>query len=185
MYMGVWSRQGNALYVSLDDGLSWEKRSVIFPIDYPDFSKLSDAGPPFYPHIIFCPDLSMLAMTYHTHRPFTTVTPGAAWTTASRGGRSSKRQASICGRPRMRRFDEETLHHHRPRYEPQSHGSLVLQKQRRQLGATGSSSTKPEFGGSYAYTDSIRARDGGYLVFTSSPQSEGKGDIISVRLEIG
>jgi hypothetical protein len=35
MYVGVWSRLGNALYVSEDDGLMWKKRSVIFPTDYP------------------------------------------------------------------------------------------------------------------------------------------------------
>ena len=183
MYMGVWSRQGNALYVSLDDGLSWEKRSVIFPIDYPDFSKLSDAGPPFYPHIIFCPDQSMLAMTYHTppiHHCYSrrSVDNGLTW------GPIVKETGLDLWAPRMRRFDEETL---------------IITGRDTNLRATvawfsknsGASwgdrlvVDKPEFGGSYAYTDSIRARDGGYLVFTSSPQSEGKGDIISVRLEIG
>ena len=43
---------------------------------------------------------------------------------------------------------------------------------------------KPAFTGSYAYSDSIDAGDGQCWVFTSSPQSEGKGDIIGVLLEI-
>ena len=66
MYTAIWSRLGNSLYVSSDEGLSWRKRSVIFPIDYPDFADLRNAGPPFYPHVVFCADGSLLAMTYHT-----------------------------------------------------------------------------------------------------------------------
>ena len=64
-YAGVWSRLGNALYVSGDGGESWTKRSVIFPNDHPDFTKLKEAGPPFYPHVVLCPNGSMLAMAYH------------------------------------------------------------------------------------------------------------------------
>jgi hypothetical protein len=43
---------------------------------------------------------------------------------------------------------------------------------------------KPAFTGSYAYSDSIDAGDGRFWVFTSSPQSEGKGDIIGVLLAV-
>jgi len=43
---------------------------------------------------------------------------------------------------------------------------------------------KPRYLGSYAYTDSIGAGIGRFWVFTSSPQSEGKGDIIGVLLEL-
>jgi hypothetical protein len=42
----------------------------------------------------------------------------------------------------------------------------------------------PSFKGSYAYTDSIAIGDNRICIFTSSPQSEGKGDIIGVILKL-
>ena len=43
---------------------------------------------------------------------------------------------------------------------------------------------KPQFPGSYAYTDSITAGNGQFWVFTSSPQFAGKGDIVGVLLKV-
>ena len=163
IYAGVWSRKGNALYVSTDFGLSWEKRSIIFPVDYPDFDKLAAAGPPFYPHVVFCPDGSMLAMTYHipprnhcysrrsqdnghTWRPIVKETGLDVWA------------------PRMRRFDD---------------GTLILTGRDISLGATvawfstDSGRTwgdklvidKLRFTGSYAYSDFRGRRRGRVLDF--------------------
>jgi hypothetical protein len=180
MYAGVWSRHGNALYVSADGGLSWQKRSVIFPIDFPDFGQLVDAGPPFYPHVVFCPDGSMLAMTYHTP-PINhcysrrSVDDGKTW------GPIVKETGLNVWAPRMRRFDDQTL---------------IVTGRDIEVGATvawfstDSGQTwdnklvidVPKFKGSYAYTDSLDAGDEGFWVFTSSPQSEGKGDIVGVLL---
>ena len=84
--------------------------------------------------------------------------------------------------PRMKRFDEETL---------------IVTGRDIEEGATvayfsGDSGRtwgnklvvdKPKYKGSYAYSDSIDAGDGRFWVFTSSPQSEGKGDIVGVLLE--
>ena len=41
----------------------------------------------------------------------------------------------------------------------------------------------PPFEGSYAYTDSLQIADGRMWIFTSSPRSEGRGDIVGVLLE--
>ena len=43
---------------------------------------------------------------------------------------------------------------------------------------------RPTFSGSYGYTDAISAGGGDFWVFTSSPQTQGKGDIIGVLLEV-
>lgn len=181
-YAGVWSRHGNALYVSEDGtGESWVKRSTIFPYDDPDFPKLKEAGPPFYPHVVLCPDGTMLAMTYHTppvHHCFSRRSQdmGETWEPIV------KETNLKLWAPRMKRFDEETL---------------IVTGRDIEEGATvayfsGDSGRtwgnklvvdKPKYKGSYAYSDSIDAGDGRFWVFTSSPQSEGKGDIVGVLLE--
>lgn len=180
LYAGVWSRHGNALYLS-KDGESWSKRSVIFPNDDPDFPKLKEAGPPFYPHVVMCPDGSMLAMTYHTppvHHCFSRRSQdlGEQWEPIV------KETGLKLWAARMNRFDDETL---------------IVTGRDIEIGATvayfstDSGRTwgcklvvdKPAFKGSYAYSDSIDAGDGRFWVFTSSPQSEGKGDIVGVLLE--
>ena len=180
MYAGVWSRHGNALYVSADGGVSWQKRSVIFPVDFPDFDRLADAGPPFYPHVVLCPDGSMLAMTYHTppkNHCYSrrSVDGGETW-----APNVAETELNVWA-PRMRRFDNQTL---------------IVTGRDVEIGAavawfsTNSGQTwdnklvidTPQFKGSYAYTDSLSAGDRGFWVFTSSPQSEGKGDILGVLL---
>ena len=181
MQFGAWSRQGNSLYQSTDGGCSWERLSVIFPNDHPDFTELVNAGPPYYPHVVPCPDGSLLALTYHTppiNHCFSrrSMDGGVSW-----GEIVAERDLPLWA-PRMRRFDSQTL---------------IATGRDIELGATvawfstDSGNTwgnrlvvdKPAFAGSYAYSDSIDAGDGRFWVFTSSPQSEGKGDIIGVLLE--
>lgn len=182
MYFGAWSRQGNALYRSKNCGRAWEKLSVIFPNDYPDFTKLVDAGPPFYPHVVWCPDGSLLAMTYHTpplNHCFSrrSTDGGKSW-----GPIVVERDLPLWA-PRVRRFDAQTLI---ATGRDAGFGATVA------WFSTDSGKTwdnrlvvdKPAFPGSYAYSDSIDAGDGRFWIFTSSPQSEGKGDIIGVLLEI-
>jgi len=182
MLTGIWSRLGSALYVSRDRGLSWHKRSVIFPADYPDFATLRDAGPPFYPHVVLCPDGSLLAMTYYTPPVGCCYTRrstdlGETW------GPIAKEPALPLWAPRMKRSNDETLI---------VTGRDIAEKATVAWFSTDSGRTwdnklvldKPRYLGSYAYTDSIGAGIGRFWVFTSSPQSEGKGDIIGVLLEL-
>ncbi len=67
MYFGAWSRKdGMALYVSEDNGNSWQRRSVIFPQNYPDFAPglTSESFGPFYPHVMFLSGGELLAMCF-------------------------------------------------------------------------------------------------------------------------
>ena len=177
---GVWSRLGNALYVSEDGGLSWFKRSVIFPVEYPDFDQLSAAGPPFYPHVVSCPDGSMLAMTYHTP-PRNHCYSRRSWDCGETWGPIVKEKSLDLWAPRMKRFDENTLI---------ATGRDIGLKATVAWFSTDSGKTwgdklvvdRPRHAGSYAYSDSVAANDGGFWVFASSPQSEGKGDIVGVML---
>ncbi|MAV34531.1 MAG: hypothetical protein CMJ59_03650 [Planctomycetaceae bacterium] len=180
MYVGVWSRLGNALYVSADHGLTWQKRSVIFPTEYPDFTNLKTAGPPFYPHVTFCPDGSLLAMTYHTPPKNHCYSRrsrdhGKTW------GPIVKETGLRLWAPRMNRIDKETLI---------VTGRDIGERATVAWFSTNQGATwghkllldKPKFPGSYAYTDSISAGAGKFWVFTSSPQSPGRGDIVGVLL---
>jgi hypothetical protein len=182
MYVGVWSRLGNALYVSKDNGLSWKKRSVIFPTDYPDFVNLKNAGPPFYPHVVFCRDGSLLALTYHTP-PKNHCYSRRSHDNGETWEPIIKETKLPLWAPRMNRLDEHTL--------------IVTGRDIGERAAVAWFSTdngetwghklildKPKFPGSYAYTDSITAGDGQFWVYTSSPQSAGKGDIVGVLLEV-
>ncbi len=73
MYFGAYSgKDGMALYVSKDNGDSWQRRSVIFRQDYPDFAPgLKDGNfGPFYPSVMFLPGGELLAMCFlkgHEH----------------------------------------------------------------------------------------------------------------------
>jgi len=180
MYAGVWSRHGNALYVSADDGLSWSKRSVIFPIDFSDFDKLADAGPPFYPHVVFCPDGSMLAMTYHTP-PRNYCYSRRSWDDGKSWEAIVTETALDLWAPRLKRFDDQIL--------IVTGRDIGLEATVAWFSADSGQTwdnklviDKPKYKGSYAYSDSLDAGEGRFWVFTSSPQSEGKGDIIGVLL---
>lgn len=181
MYVGVWSRLGNALYVSQDKGSSWHKRSVIFPITYPDFVNLKNAGPPFYPHVIFCPDGSLLAMTYHTP-PKNHCYSRRSRDLGKTWGPIIKETELRLWAPRMNRLNRDTL---------VVTGRDIGERATVAWFSTDNGETwghklildKPRFPGSYAYTDSISAGDGRFWVFASSPQSGGRGDIISVLLK--
>ena len=181
MYAGAWSRLGNALYVSQNGGRSWNKRSVIFPIEFPDFAKLPDAGPPFYPHVVFCPDGSLLAMTYHT--------PPRNHCYSRRSRDHGKTWETIVKdmdlnlwAPRMNRLNEDTLI---------ATGRDIGERATVAWFSTNSGQSwgnrlildRPMHRGSYAYSDSISAGDGRFWVFTSSPRTPGKGDIVGVLLE--
>ena len=180
-YAGVWSRYGNALYVSSDGGTSWTKHSLIFPTDYPDFDRLHEAGPPFYPHVEWCPDGSLLAMTYqtppighcysrrslddgHTWEPIVKETDLDIWA------------------PRVNRFDEQTLILTGRDIDRHETVAVFSEDSGRTWGNR-MEIDKPPFEGSYAYSDSVRVEGTGFWVFTSSPRSEGKGDIVGVLLE--
>ena len=181
-YAGVWSRHGNALYTSVDCGLSWQKRSVPFPVDYPDFGELVNAGPPFYPQPVFCPDGSLLTLTYVTpprHHCYSrrSCDDGHTWEPIVAG------TGLDLWAPRVRQLDERTL--------------IATGRDTTIAATVAWFSTdsgrswkhrlvvdKPRFAGSYAYTDSLRSADGTFWVFTSSPQSPGRGDIIAVELEV-
>ena len=182
MFFGAWSRSGNALYESTDGGRAWKRRSIIFPPDHPDFTELANAGPPFYPHATWCADGSLLAMTYCTpprNHCYSrrSADDGETW------GPIVKETGLPLWAPRLRPLDGQTL---------------IATGRDVDLGATVAwFSTdnghtwghrlvvdKPAFQGSYAYTDSIDAGDRNRWVFTSSPQSAGKGDIVGVLLEV-
>lgn len=182
IYAGVWSRLGNALYISDSGGRRWKKRSVIFPVDHADFAKLLEAGPPFYPHAVFCPDGSLLALTYHT--------PPKNHCYSRRSRDLGKTWEAIVEEtsldlwaPRVNRLDDETLI---------ATGRDIGEQATVAWFSTDSGKTwghklildKPNLRGSYAYTDSISAGDGKFWVFTSSPRSPGKGDIVGVLLEV-
>jgi len=125
MYFGTWSRLGNALYVNTDNAASWSKRSIVFPITYPDFESLAGADGPFYPRVVFCPDGSLLAMTFNTppkNRCYSrrSTDNGRTW------GPIKAENLSLWA-PHMKRYDNRTLivTGHRPA----SNRSLVLDRQ--------------------------------------------------------
>lgn len=182
LFMGAWSRLGNSLYVSSDRGVSWKKRSVMFPGSYPDFKNLKKAGPPFYPHVVFCPDGSLLAMTYHT------PPRNHCYSRRSRDGGQTWEPIRVETRlplwaPRMKRLNASTL--------------IVTGRDIGERATVAWFSTdsglnwhkklvvdRPQFSGSYAYTDSISAGKNRFWIFTSSPRSKGKGDIVGVLLAV-
>lgn len=178
---GVWSRLGNSVYVSRDNGVSWTRRSVIFPVHHPGFETLKDAGPPFYPHVIPCPDDSMLALTF----------------TPPPRNHCYSRRSDDQGHTWEPVIEEVTLDLWAPRMRQFDHQTLIVTGRNISIGATEARFStdsgrnwvsplvidRPRYTGSYAYTDSVCAGDNGFWVFTSSPQSEGKGDIVGVLLK--
>ena len=180
MYAAAWGRRGSALYASTDCGKSWRRRSVIFPTSYPGFETLKKAGPPFYPHVVFCPDGSLLAMTYYTQGKF------HCYSRRSRDNGDTwdeiKAETGLnVWAPRMNVFDREVMI---------VTGRDIGERATVAWFSTDNGGTwehklildKPKFPGSYAYTDSIAIGGGRFWVFTSSPQTPGKGDIIGVLI---
>ncbi len=182
MYGGMWSRHGSALYASEDNGISWQKRSVIFPSTHPGFERLRQAGPPFYPHAVICPDGTMLAMTYMTpptHHCYSRRSSdlGATW------GEIREETHLDVWAPRMNRLSRELMI---------ITGRDIDEKATVALFSTDDGRTwgerlivdRPQQAGSYAYTDTISLDDSRFWTFTSSPRSEGRGDIIGVLCSI-
>ncbi len=179
-YAGVWSRHGNALYVSDERGLEWTKRNTIFPNDDERFPLLKEAGPPFYPHVVVCPDGSMLAMAYSTppvHHCFSRRSTDLAETWEPIVEETELKLWA----PRMRPFDSDTLIVTGRDIEAHETVAYFSSDSGRTWGGK-MTIDKPAFRGSYAYSDSVDAGDGRFWVFTSSPQSEGKGDIVGILL---
>jgi len=182
MYVAGWGRQGNALYVSTDNGKTWRRRSVVFPTDYPGFETLKNAGPPFYPHVVFCCDGTMLAMTYYTTGKHFCYTRRSADNGRTWGAIRAETDLKLWA-PKMEVLDRETLI---------ATGRDIGERAAVAWFSTDNGHTwghklildKPTYPGSYAYTDSISAGDGKFWVFTSSPQSRGKGDIAGILLEV-
>ena len=179
LYVGVWSRFGHSLYVSTDQGLSWEKRSEIFSRD--DFPQIESAGPPYYPHVVFCPDDSLLAMTYHTppeNLCYTRRSTDLGWNWSP-----VKELAGLkLWAPRMKCFFGEILI--ATGRDIEEHATVAwFSIDNGETWGDKLFVDRPKHSGSYAYTDVISASEGKFWVFTSSPRSDGKGDIIGVLLE--
>ena len=179
LYFGAWSRRGNALYVSMDAGRSWQRRSVIFPATHPGFEELANAGPPFYPHVVFRPDGVLLALTYITPPTNmcyirTSLDQGHTW------GSIVPRPDLPVWAPRLGWFGEVLVLTGR---DIQEHATVAMFSV--DGGVTWGNRLiidRPPYEGSYAYTDSLQIAADQMWVFTSSPRSEGKGDIVGVLL---
>ena len=183
MYFGAWSRLGNALYTSDDNGESWKKRSVIFPNTYPDFMQLKNAGPPFYPHVMFLPDGRLLAITYHTPPEnccYTRVSrdQGRTW------GRIEKRPDLPVWAPRLNSIGSEILVLTGRDIKERATVAMFSTDRGRMWGNKMVVDRPKFFPGSYAYTDSIQVAEDKLWVFTSTPRSPGKGDIVGILLKI-
>ena len=128
------------------------------------------------------PDGSLVAMTYHTP-PKNQCYSRRSHDNGKTWGPIVKETGLRLWAPRMNRLDEDTL--------------IITGRDIGQRATVAWFSTdndenwghnlildNPQFPVSYAYTDSIGAGDGKFWVFTSSPQSAGKGDIVGVLLEV-
>ena len=177
---GMYSRFGHALYASQDEGDSWQRRSVIFPASHPDFVALADAGPPYYPNALFLPGGDLFAVTYITppvNHCFTTTSAdqGRTW------GPIAARPDLPVWAPRLGRLDDLLVLTGR---DIERHSTVALFSV--DSGASWSDPLTvdhPAFEGSYAYTDSLQIAEDRMWVYTSSPRSEGRGDIVGVLLE--
>jgi succinate dehydrogenase flavin-adding protein (antitoxin of CptAB toxin-antitoxin module) len=184
IYFGAYSRhQGNALYVSTDNARSWQRRSVIFPANYPDFADLPEGGPPYYPHVMFLNDGTLLAMCYCTPPENscyvrTSRDQGCTW------GPVNKHPELQLWAPRMGNLGDAGLI---------VTGRSINDKATAAMFSTDNGRTwghkmiidKPKIEGNYAYTDIIEAGDNKFWVFTSSPLSKPHfGDVLGVLLEV-
>jgi len=178
LLFGAWSRLGSALYASADHGASWQRRSVVFPVEHPDFGGLAQSGPPYYPHVMPAADGGLVAVTY--------ITPPANCCYF----RYSADEGHTWG-PVQRRDDIEVWAPRLGRL-----GDLLIMTGRDigrratvlRASADGGHTwngphvvDQPAHEGSYAYTDSLALSAHDLWVFTSSPQSPGRGDILGYR----
>lgn len=182
LMVACWSLFGHGLYVSTDHGESWQRRSVVFPPDYPGFGAMRTFGPPYYPNIVRCPDDSLLAICY--------VTPHVGHCFLRRSQDRGYTWAQTEPRPDLRVWA--------PRLKRMGEGVLLLTGRDTQRRATiacfstdnGKSWSEPfvvdqpAHKGSYGYTDTLPLQDGTCWIFASSPQSPGRGDIVSVRVAL-
>jgi hypothetical protein len=121
MYFGAYSRKDwmapyvgeGYLYVSEDNGDSWQRRSLIFPHDYPDIASSANSGP-CYPHVMFLENGDLLAMCFvlldhltphRTCQCFTRLSrdQGRTW------GNIRKHPDLPVWAPRMNKFGEDLL----------------------------------------------------------------------------
>jgi len=182
MYVTAWSPQGHGLFISVDKGKHWRRLSIIFPKHHRLFPELKKMGPPFYPHIEICPDGSMLAISYYTpkrnicysRRSFDL---GLSWTDIQ-----EERELPIWA-PRIRRIADNLLILTGRDYLRHSAVACFSSDSGYHWSEPVVLDT-PKFKGSYAYTDSIAVGEDRVWVFTSSPQSEGRGDIIGILLKL-
>lgn len=178
MYFGAWSRRGNGLYVSEDQGYSWRRRSVLFPCEHPDFGRLAEAGPPFYPHVMFTGDGELLAVTY--------ITPPTNCCYFRRSGDEGHSWGPV-----ERRDDVNVW---APRLGLL--GALLvltgrdIERKATVLRASADGGHTwsgphvidcPSHEGSYGYTDHLALEPDNLWISTSSPQSPGRGDILGLR----
>lgn len=183
-----WSVRGSTLYSSADNGLSWQRQTVVFPNDYPDFPEMKTGGPPYYPHIVFCPDGSMLAMCY--------ITPPVDYCYSRRSrdlGRTwepikAERGLALWA-PRLKRLDDEVLILTGRDKGGYGGGRGTVAWFSTDSGETWGSklivdAVKYNIWASYAYSDSISAGDNQFWVFTSTISAEANGDIVGVLLEV-
>jgi len=201
MYFTAWSSKlGGTLYASASgDGLRWHRVSDVFPRSETQPFPYQGTRPfsPFYPNVVFCPDGSVLAVTYNP--PPDNVT----WVRRSQDGGSTWGQPEVAKAlanlwaPRLKRVSQDVL---------MLTARDIEQRATVAIFSTDSGRTwspplvldRPKFYGSYAYTDSIDVGEGKFLIVTSSPQqgtpvtpdergmgiARGKGDIISVLIEL-
>lgn len=184
IYFGAYSRhQGLALYVSTNNARSWQRRSVIFPATYPDFAEIPKPGPPYYPHVMFLSDGTLLAMCYCTPpKNFcyirTSGDRGHSW------GPINEHPELKLWAPRMGNLGDAGLI---------VIGRSISDRTTSAMFSTDNGRTwghrmiidKPKIAGNYAYTDIIEAGDNKFWIFTSSPLSEPHfGDVLGVLLEV-
>lgn len=201
LYFTAWSSKfGGSLYASsLNDGLHWRRVSEIFPRNETMPFPYQGTRPfaPFYANVGFCPDGSVLAITYNP------PPENVNWIRRSRDGGATwgdpevaKSLANLWA-PRLKRLANDVM--------------MITARDIAQRASVATFSTdsgrtwsvplvldRPKYFGSYAYTDSIQIEESRIWVFTSSPQqgtlipggektmgtTRGKGDIIAVLIEL-
>lgn len=183
IYFGTWSRLGNALYSSEDNMRTWKRRSVIFPATHPGFDELSNAGPPFYPHVMFLPGGRLMAMTYctpptnHCYVRFSDDC-GCTW------GPIIERLDLPIWAPRMNRMGDDLWIVTGRDVEEHVTAAFFSVDRGESWGNKLVVDRPLFFPGSQGYSSSISIGPDRFWVFTSSVQHEGKGGIVGVLLKV-